>query len=474
MADVKSSLNDWSTTASSNSPSGSTSIGTGLDDNLREIQAAVRAWLANKGSDLASAATVDLGATAGSCHDVTGTTTITSLGSTGTAGLVKVLKFEGALTLTHNATSLILPGGANITTADGDMAQFTCEGSGNWRCNWYTVAATVPGLSVTVGALTGGNIVHSRGSNAETIAIKNSAGDDPSANSPVYVIFRNATAATGDYTVITLTAATSVTIPSTATMGASNGVAFRLWVVGFNDGGTFRLGVINCLSGTDIYPLSGFSIASSTSIGTGSDSAHVFYSGTGVTSKAYAVLGYASWESGLSTAGTWDAAPTRVQLFHSGVPLPGQVVQQAFNSTGAVATGTTVMPNDDTIPQNTEGDQYLATTAVSPTAAANVLRATFSIGAISGNAAEIISFAIFRDSTAAAIASKIDRIVSVTSMLSASIDTFALAGATSSTQFKLRAGMQAGGNTTTFNGLGGSRIHGGTLMSSALVEEIMA
>jgi hypothetical protein len=41
-ADVESDIRDWSTTASSNKPTGSTSISTNLDDNLREIQAAVR------------------------------------------------------------------------------------------------------------------------------------------------------------------------------------------------------------------------------------------------------------------------------------------------------------------------------------------------------------------------------------------------------------------------------------------------
>jgi hypothetical protein len=76
-------------------------------------------------------------------HDITGTTTITGLGTV-SAGIWKVLKFEGALTLTHNATSLILPGGASITTADGDIGIFISEGSGNWRCVSYTRAAAQP------------------------------------------------------------------------------------------------------------------------------------------------------------------------------------------------------------------------------------------------------------------------------------------------------------------------------------------
>lgn len=140
MADVQASLKDWSTTASSNSPTDSTTIGAGLADNLQQIQATVRQDLASKGADIASASTTDLGAVAGLMHDITGTTTITSFGTVA-AGIWKLIKFEGALTLTHNATSLILPGGANITTADGDTALMFSEGSGNWRCLNYQKAS---------------------------------------------------------------------------------------------------------------------------------------------------------------------------------------------------------------------------------------------------------------------------------------------------------------------------------------------
>lgn len=140
MADVASDLKSWSATASSNAPAGTTNIGTQLDDNLREIQKVVRQDLATKGADIASATTTDLGAVAGLMHDITGTTTITGFGTVA-AGIWKIIKFEGALTLTHNATSLILPGGANITTADGDIAIMFSEGSGNWRCVSYVKAS---------------------------------------------------------------------------------------------------------------------------------------------------------------------------------------------------------------------------------------------------------------------------------------------------------------------------------------------
>lgn len=139
MADVAATLALWSATTASNTPAGGTAVGTGLDDNLREIQGVVVRGLSHKGSDIASAATTDIGAVEGLSHDITGTTTITGLGTV-RAGILKILTFEGVLTVTHNATSLILRFGQNHLTTAGDILAFVSEGSGNWREVWRNVA----------------------------------------------------------------------------------------------------------------------------------------------------------------------------------------------------------------------------------------------------------------------------------------------------------------------------------------------
>ncbi len=94
-----------------------------------------------KGADIASDTTTDIGGASGNVVDVTGTTTITGLGTV-QAGATRIVRFTGALTLTHNATSLILPGAANITTANGDIATFVSLGSGNWYCAHYSYASS--------------------------------------------------------------------------------------------------------------------------------------------------------------------------------------------------------------------------------------------------------------------------------------------------------------------------------------------
>jgi hypothetical protein len=93
-----------------------------------------------KGSDIASATTTDIGAATGNYVVITGTTTITGLGTV-QAGTRRTVNFSGILILTHNGTSLILPTGANITTAVGDTATFVSLGSGNWVCTNYQRAS---------------------------------------------------------------------------------------------------------------------------------------------------------------------------------------------------------------------------------------------------------------------------------------------------------------------------------------------
>jgi hypothetical protein len=93
-----------------------------------------------KGANVASAGTTTFLDDGGFVH-ITGTTTITDLDfTTATDGHgIKVI-FDGILTLTHNGTTLKLPGNLNITTAAGDRAEFVQDSSDNIICLWYTKA----------------------------------------------------------------------------------------------------------------------------------------------------------------------------------------------------------------------------------------------------------------------------------------------------------------------------------------------
>lgn len=113
---------------------------------------AINNQLFSTASSIASATTTNIGAAGTMYLTITGTTTITAFDNVA-AGQLRYVRFSGALTLTHNATSLILPNnGSNITTANGDTAIFVSEGSGNWRCLMYT---PVSGSAPAGGGVTG-------------------------------------------------------------------------------------------------------------------------------------------------------------------------------------------------------------------------------------------------------------------------------------------------------------------------------
>ena len=148
----------------------------------------------------------------------------------------------------------------------------------------------------------------------------------------------------------------------------------------------------------------------------------------------------------------------------------GKVLQVVNTQTGAVATGTTVMPEDDTIPQNTEGVEFM-TLAITPTSASSkLLIQVHAMASHSDGTANTIGIALFQDSTANALGAMHIRLtVSLRKLLS--FNHYMTAGTTSATTFKVRIGGSDAG-TTTFNGNGGSRLLGVAMASSITITEI--
>lgn len=157
-----------------------------------------------------------------------------------------------------------------------------------------------------------------------------------------------------------------------------------------------------------------------------------------------------------------------VQPIFAPTGLAGTVVNSAYFETGAVATGTTIIPTDDTIPQNTEGTEFM-TLAYTPRSATNLLKITV-VGNFSNSASVVCNMALFQDSNANAVASTLTSIVGANGENMKLIH-YQVAGSTASTTFKMRAGC-GGAGTMTFNGVGGGRYYGGTMASSITIEEI--
>ena len=98
------------------------------------------------GTAIASASTINLNTATGNRVHITGTTAITAV--TLTRGPRTVI-FDGILTLTHNATTNNLPGGANITTAAGDRAIYESDGTTVYCVSYITAASAVVTIAGT-------------------------------------------------------------------------------------------------------------------------------------------------------------------------------------------------------------------------------------------------------------------------------------------------------------------------------------
>jgi hypothetical protein len=150
------------------------------------------------------------------------------------------------------------------------------------------------------------------------------------------------------------------------------------------------------------------------------------------------------------------------------VSASGKIVQIASTQTGTSNTGTTTIPFDNTVPQNTEGTEFMSVT-LTPTNASNKLRIEVTI-LLASSAGGHLTAALFQDSTANALAAAGTRVDNTSSMYPITFSHTMDAGTTSSTTFKVRAGNGAAA-TVTLNGTGGTQIYGGVACSSMTVTE---
>jgi len=149
--------------------------------------------------------------------------------------------------------------------------------------------------------------------------------------------------------------------------------------------------------------------------------------------------------------------------------FPGNVLQVVNHQTGTMATGITTIPVDNTIPQNTEGDQYMSL-AITPTSASSKLVIS-TVAIVANSVNSNFAVALFQDSTANALATAWQYIGSTHATVA--FTHYMTAGTTSSTTFKVRAGGHTAG-TTTFNGIAATAYYGGTFASSITIWEIAA
>jgi hypothetical protein len=125
---------------------------------------------------------------------------------------------------------------------------------------------------------------------------------------PTVLDFRSTPLTSGTVNTRTVSAAISVVVPSTATLGTVSATQSRIVVLAIDNAGTIELAVVN-ISGGSV--LDETTLISTTAIAAASNSATAYYSTTARTSLPYRVVGYI--ESTQATAGTWATAPSTIQ-----------------------------------------------------------------------------------------------------------------------------------------------------------------
>ncbi len=148
----------------------------------------------------------------------------------------------------------------------------------------------------------------------------------------------------------------------------------------------------------------------------------------------------------------------------------GKLLQQVNTQTGAVATGTNIFPEDDSIPQNTEGDEYM-TLSITPKSATSTIMIEAHIF-YSQSAGTRSGAGLFKDSDADALAFTSNFVYDATSMSNMQVFYSETSGNTNARTYKIRCGLLQTSGTFTFNGQSGNRKFGGTVLSTIRILEI--
>lgn len=364
---------------------------------------------------------------------------------------VKALQYKGAALTGGEVAS----GGSTFAIYDGVAYQLVSSAAIATQPK-----TTAPRLLENVG------FTATMAGNAVTLALTAADLTAPAAGNIVGISFRNTPASSGGSTKAQVIAPVSTVLNNGSSGGTNNAVLGRVWVAAILNGAAVELAWRVNRSGVQVLTFDESGLISTTAEGGGTaTSAGVWYSTTARAGVPFVVLGY--FESTQAAAGVWATAASLIMV--NPTIRPGQTVQQPYNVDGAYASGSTAIPLDDTIPQITEGTQFM-TQAITPVSSGNILEIEHVGNYVTGTGASL-NVAMFQDATANALGVWGGDGANALFLEAIPCRHRMVAGTTISTTFRMRAGTNSG-VLSEFNGRSGARLMGGALSSSMKITEI--
>lgn len=195
-----------------------------------------------------------------------------------------------------------------------------------------------PSSSTSASSYSASNEIHNLGltatvaANALTIALKTSGGSNPTSGDPTIIGFRNSTLATGQFAQSTVSAAVSLVISSGSTLGQVSATLEPIYVFAIESGS----GVV-LAAGTQPQSSDGELLTTTAEGGAGAaDTRTTLYSTAAQTAKPGRLIGVIY--SSQTTAGTWAAAVTSIQL--QPVPIPLKYILSASCGDSSTSSST--------------------------------------------------------------------------------------------------------------------------------------
>ena len=209
----------------------------------------------------------------------------------------------------------------------------------------------------------------------------------------------------------------------------------------------------------------------------------MYYSGTDWVRLGPGTSGYVLKTAGASANPSWLNPTTVVPASVTGATGAGSVVQRQVTTVTAFVQGSaTEMILNDVIPTNSQGAEFM-TVSITPKSATNRLLIWTNAWFDGWNAGEFVG-ALFQDNVVNALACGSEDLGSAEQQTGFHLAHDMVAGTTSATIFKLRAGKNADGGSAVAMGMNGllvatpdnssipaGRRHGGVCSSQIVVEE---